>query len=223
MTLTVHAEMEQRSDEWYAARCGLVTASEVGSLITPSTVKVAENMAVRELTARLVAERVTGRVDPMFVSADMFRGIEAEEYVRDLYSEHYAPVVECGFMVREEADWRLGWSPDGLVGDDGAIEVKAPLPKGHLLTILAGQVPREHMAQCQAALLVSGREWLDFVSFNGGMPLYRKRVFPDPAWRIAIVAAVQKFEETAAQMAADYEKAVEGLPMTERLDLELVI
>jgi hypothetical protein len=201
-------------------RCGMVTASVVGTLLTPK-LEVADNETSRRLTAQLVAERITGRVEPTFTSDDMFRGIEAEGYVRDLYSEHYHPVQECGFVVRTEGDWELGWSPDGLVGDDGCIEIKAPRAKGHLATILDGRVPRAHMAQCQAALLVSGREWLEFLSFHGGMPLWPFRVLPDPEWQEAIVAAVQKFEENAAEMTAAYEAATAGLPMTERLDMEM--
>lgn len=221
--LTIHEVMAQRSDEWYAARCGMVTASEIGSLITPRTIKVAENMEVRELTARLAAERILGYADPTYVGEDMWRGIEAEEYVRDAYSEHYAPVAECGFLVRDLDSGKLGFSPDGLVGEDGLIEVKAPRPKGHLLTVLADEVPIEHMAQCQAGLLVSGRKWLDFVSFSGGMALYVRRVVPDPRWFEAITTAVANFEDAVSRMVAEYHSATAGLPMTERRDLEMVI
>jgi hypothetical protein len=79
------------------------------------------------------------------------------------------------------------------------------------------------MAQCQAGLFVSGRSWLDFVSYVGGMPLFVKRVLPDPAWHEAVEAACRAFETTAAQMVTAYQAATAGLPMTERLDLEIAI
>ena len=87
----------------------------------------------------------------------------------------------------------------------------------------ADEVPAENMAQLQCGLLVSGREWIDYVSFCGGMPLWVKRVEPDPKWQAAIVAAVAAFEEAVAQMVADYHKAVTGLPMTERLLIEEMV
>ena len=78
------------------------------------------------------------------------------------------------------------------------------------------------MAQCQAGLLVSGRQWLDFVSYVGGMPLFVKRVYPDPVWHEAIVAAVTRFEQNAADLIDAYTQATTGLAMTERVDPNLV-
>ena len=223
MTLTEYCDLEQRSDEWYRVRCGIVTASVVGRLVTPKTVEVASNDESRGLTALLAAERVTGHVDPTYVNADMWRGIEDEPRARDAYSEHYGVnVVECGFMLREEADWKLGYSPDGLVGADGLIEVKCPRAKTHLATIVGGEVPAYHMAQLQAGLLVTGRDWIDYVSFCGGMPLWTTRVLPDPQWREAITEAVTQFEVTVEEMVAAYRTATEGLPMTERLELVVI-
>jgi hypothetical protein len=121
-------------------------------------------------------------------------------------------------MVRTFKDGtRIGYSPDGIVGKDGLIEVKAPRQKGHLSTILGGTVPAHHMAQIQCGLLVSGREWCDFVSFYGGMPLYPVRVYADVNWHSAIRAGVAHLEERIANILATYQAAVTGLPMTERL------
>ena len=276
MTLTEYPDLEQGSEEWLAARCGLVTASVVGKLVTsralgaiefdcpecgalenapcmskvrrggepgapiktlhqsrtdvarlsgaPPVLEVARGDEAASLTALLVAERITGFVDPVYVNSDMARGQFDEPLARNLYAETYAPVRETGFLVREEPTWKLGYSPDGLVGDDGLIEVKSPRAKTHLRTILNEEVPSYHMAQIQAGLLVTGREWLDFLSYSGGLPMWRKRVYPDQRWFDAIVTAVEQFERTAAQMIADYEAAVVGLPTTERiLDLEMVI
>jgi len=217
MSLTVIRDLVQGTDEWMAARRGIVTASTVGQLITPSTLKTAANDTSRSLTATLVAERITGFTEPSRMTDDMWRGIEDEPRARAKYAEHYAPVEEVGFMTRDDWGHPIGYSPDGLVGSDGLIEIKSRRAKRHITTILADQVPSENMAQIQAGLLVSGREWCDYISYAGGLPIWVTRVHPDPKWHDAIIAAVAQFEKTAAQMIRDYERAVEGLPMTERV------
>ena len=219
MTLRILPYLVQGTQEWHDQRRGMVTASVVGQLVTP-TLKVAANDYSRALTATLVAERLTGVTEPTYLNADMMRGVESEPYARETYSLTYTPAIECGFMVLERDGWQLGFSPDGLVGEVGLIEVKAPRAKGHLQTILSNKVPERHMAQIQAGLLVSGREWLDFISFHGGMPMWVQRVLPDERWFEAIIAAVEAFEVTAFEMAADYALATEGLAMTERLSLD---
>ena len=218
MTLQVFTELEQGTDEWLAARCGIITASVVGLLITAKTVKPANNDTSRGLIATLVAERITGHVEPIQENSDMLRGTLDEPYARDIYSEHYAPVTEVGFMVLESYGQRLGYSPDGLVGDDGLIEIKSRRQKKQLATILADEVPAENMAQIQCGLMVSGRKWLDYVSYCGGMPLYVRRVFPDKKWFDAIAEAVDQFETAAADMLTTYTAAIEGRPTTERID-----
>lgn len=264
MTLTIHDKLEQRSPEWYAARCGIVTASIVGKLITagapdattvacpacnaavaspclsmakgktptpiktihdartaeastlPPVYSVADNDTSRAITATLVAERITGTVEEGPITSDMWRGIDLEPIARDAYAAHYAKVAEVGFMVDDRWGFPIGYSPDGLVGDDGLIEIKAPRSKTHILTVLAGDVPAHNMAQLQAGLLVSDRKWIDFIPYVGGLPLWKTRVYPDPAWQEAIVAAVANFETTAAEMVANYQAATEGLPATDR-------
>lgn len=221
MTLTVYREVEQRSDEWAELRRGIVTASNVGQLLT-ATRRVAANDYSRGLTALLVAERITGHTEPTFVNADMWRGIEDEPRAIEKYAEHYkVPVEPCGFMVRDFGGQVLGFSPDGLVGDDGLVEVKSRRQKKHLLTILNDAVPDENMAQIQAGLLVSGRNWCDYISYCGGMPMWVKRIKPDADWFAAITAAVLAFEERAAEMVAAYETATKGLAATERADTVL--
>ena len=222
MTLHEYPKVDQGSEEWHALRRGIVTASVVGKLLTP-TLKVADNDTSRALTATLAAERITGWTEDSAMTSDMWRGVECEPIARDLYSGHYHQAVETGFMRRDEDGWTLGYSPDGLVADDGLIEIKCPRAKTHLNTILAGEVPAYYMAQCQSGLLVSGRKWIDFVSYVGGMPLFVKRVLPDPKWHEAIEAACRRFEENAAQIVADYEKRVADMPQTERLDFEIKV
>lgn len=224
MTLTILPDLVQGSDEWHDQRRGMVTASVVGCLITASTIKAASNDTSRSLTASLAAERITGYTEPSYMNDDMLRGVEDEPLAVDKYSEHYAPVTTTGFMVRDDWGFKIGYSPDGLVGDDGLIEVKSRRQKKQLTTIVSGEVPAENMAQMQCGLLVSGRQWIDYVSYSAGMPLWVKRVLPDERWREAIVAAVEKFEESAAAIIAAYTIAAEGLPTTNRnIALEMVI
>lgn len=218
MNITTYQDLEQGTDEWLAARCGLVTASTVGNLITPKTIKPASNDTSRALALTLVAERITGHVEPIHETSDMLRGTLDEPYARDAYAEHFAPVAQIGFMVRDDFGFKLGFSPDGLVGEDGLIEIKSRKQKIQLKTILEDAVPLENMAQIQCGLLVSGRKWCDYVSYSGGMPLYTKRVLPDSKWQEAIIEAVSAFEESATQMIDAYLSAVEGRPATERVD-----
>jgi hypothetical protein len=224
MTLTVMPDLIQGTDEWHDQRRGMVTASVVDQLITTKTIQPANNDHSRSLVAQLVAERITGWTDPTYLGDDMLRGIEDEPRAIDVYSEHYAPVTTAGFMVRDDWGFPIGYSPDGLVGDDGLVEVKSRRPKKHLQTIIADEVPAENMAQLQCGLLVSGRQWIDYVSFCGGMPLYVKRTFPDPRWHDAIVAAARALEETAAAIVEKYQAVTAGLPSTERLiEMDMVI
>lgn len=218
MTLHIYKELEQGTDEWFTARCGIATASVVGQLITAKTLKVASNDTSRALTAHLAAERITGYVEPTATTRDMERGTLDEPYARDKYSEHYQPATEIGFMVRDDWGYKIGYSPDGLVGDDGLIEIKSRRQKKHLATILDNQVPLENMAQVQTGLLVSGRVWCDYVSYCGGMPLVVMRVLPNPQWFEAILDATAEFEKNASQMITTYKHATAGNPPTERID-----
>lgn len=224
MTLTIHPDIIQGTDEWHDQRRGMITASAVGKLVTAKTVQPANNPESRGLATLLAAERITGWTEPNYVSDDMLRGIDDEPRARGKYADHYAPVDEVGFMVEDRWGFQIGYSPDGLVGDDGLIECKSRRAKTQLATILADEVPMENMAQIQCGLLVSGRAWLDYVSYCGGMPLYVKRVYPQPKWFDAIPEAVAAFEESIAAMTATYAAAVVGLHPTERtIEMEIMI
>ena len=224
MTLTVHANLIQGSDEWHDQRRGIITGSAVGRLITPKTVKPASNPESRSLTTLLAAERITGWTDPTYINDDMMRGTLNEPIARDKYAKHYAPVAEVGFMIEDRWGFKIGYSPDGLVGEDGLIEIKSRRQKTQLATVIDDAVPLENMAQCQAGLLVSGREWLDFVSFAGGMPLWVKRVYPQQKWFDAIIEAAEILEENVGVMVRTYGRSIVGLHGTVRtLDLEIMI
>lgn len=218
MSLRIYNDLEQRSPEWYDVRRGILTASVVGSLITPRTLKPANNDTSRGITATLVAERITGWTEETYESFDMTRGRMDEPIAREVYAKAQGvELTEVGFMVRTLTNGaRLGYSPDALVGSSGLIEIKSRMPREQVRVVLGGEVPAEHMAQVQAGLFVTGRAWCDYVSFCGGMPLWTKRVHPDEGWHDVIAQVVTRFEETAAQMVADFTAAVEGLPATER-------
>lgn len=216
VTLKIY-DVEQGSDEWHDVRRGLVTASLVGKLITPKSIKPADNDYSRDVTRVIAAERITGFTEPSFISADMWRGIDDEPRARAKYAEHYAPVTEVGFMVEEMCGVRIGYSPDGLVGDDGLIEIKSRRSKAQLATILSGTVPLENMAQLMCGLLVSGRDWIDYVSYCGGMPMFVTRVTPDIRWFDAILEAVQTLEENVADITSQYADAIRYLHPTERV------
>lgn len=202
MTITYNHGLIQGSDEWLAARCGLLTASEMKLIITP-TLKAASNDKERSHLFELLAQRITGYVEPSYISDDMLRGMSDEVEARALYAKHYAPVEEMGFITRDFGSFRIGYSPDGLVGDDGLIECKSRRQKYQVQTIVSGEMPSDYLMQVQTGLLVTGRKWLDFVSFCGGIPMEPIRIFPDQRAQDAILAAAAAFEE---RLAAAHEK-----------------
>ena len=224
--LTIYRDLVQGSDEWLAARCGMLTASEMRLILTP-TLKPASNDKERAHLYELAAQRISGYVEPHYVSDDMLRGQAEEIEARRYYAHHFAPVEEVGFVVNCRWGFALGCSPDGFVGDDGMIEIKSRRARLQVQTIIenVGQdrgetIPPEFVAQVQTALLVTERAWLDFVSFSGGLPMAVIRVWPDPAVQEAIVETARAFEERIAARIAAYREAMDGparLVPTERI------
>ena len=217
MSLTVYENLEQGTEEWLKARCGVLTASVIGQLVTPKTMKLANNETSRALVRTLAAERITSWVEPTFPSRDMERGNWDEPIAREIYETATGnDVQQVGFMTRTFADYEIGYSPDGLVGDDGLIEIKSRRQKTQLDTILTNTVPAMNMAQLQAGLLVSGREWCDYISFCGGMPLFIKRVYPDKRWQSLLMDAADNFELDVHQLIRAFEKSAVNLIPTDR-------
>ncbi len=185
----------------------MLTASEMKRIVTP-TLKAASNDAERAHLFELLAQRITGYVEPAYISDDMLRGHEDELEARTLYRRHYAPVEQVGFMVRDFGWGKIGYSPDGLVGDDGLIECKSRRQRFQVETICQGETPADFRIQIQTGLLVSGRAWCDFISFSGGLPMCPIRVEGEPETQAAILAAAQAFEERLAMRLAQYRQAV---------------
>lgn len=203
MKRTTFESIEQGTDEWFQARCGIVTASTTRSLLTAKGA-VAENDTSRGFIRQLAVERILGQVEFTFPSRAMQRGTALEPFARDLYAENIAPVEEVGFIRLDTDAYPLGYSPDGLVGDDGLIEIKCPSPKEHLRTILVDGVPAEYKPQVQTGLYVSGRAWLDYVSYCPGADLYITRVSPDPVWQEVIDEAVSGAETIIRRLIDTY-------------------
>lgn len=216
MTITYHRDLLQGSDEWLAARCGLLTASEMGRIITAKTLKPAKGDGMSAHFWELLAQRVTGHVEPQYVSDDMIRGQADEIEARSLYAKHHATVQDVGFVTRDDWGFTIGCSPDGLVGETGLIEIKSRRQRFQIETIVNGAMPDDYRIQVQTALLVTQREWCDFISYSGGMPLAVYRVLPDEEVQAAIIEAASAFEKSIAVMMAEYHARSAGMIPTER-------
>lgn len=227
MTITYHPNLIQGSDEWHSERRGRICASEVRHIITP-TLKIADNDQTRSHVYELAAQRINDYTEPTYIGDEMIRGMVDEPIARQLYNDNFAPVTECGFITNDDNGFTIGYSPDGLVGDEGLIEVKGRRQKFTVQSIVDGEVPKEHMLQIQTGLLVTGRKWCDYLSFTGGMPLLPIRVYPDEKVHEAIITACKAFEvRIQAVINAYHERLLnEKWVMTERLveaDGEIVL
>ena len=207
MTVTYHRDLVQGSDEWLAARRGMLTASEMCLILTP-TMKQANNDKSRAHLWELLGQRITQYVEPHYISDDMLRGRQDELDARALYAEHYAPVDEVGFITNDKWGFTIGYSPDGLVGNDGVIECKSRRQKYQIETIASGLMPADYVLQVQTGLLVSERAWCDFVSYSGGLPMVVLRVHADDAVQAAIVEAATAFEKRLAEEWQRYDAQV---------------
>lgn len=215
MTITYHHEVEQGSDEWLAMRCGLITASEVSLLLTP-TLKTANNDKSRSHLWELAAQRLTRHVEPRYISEDMLRGMQDEIYARDVYSERYGPITQSGFVTRDFGGFVIGYSPDGLVGAEGLWECKSRRQKFQIETIVSGEMPVDYLLQCQTGLLVTDRAWLDFTSYSAGLPMFTCRVYNDAEVQAAIRETAERANERIEEIMLKYEINSRDLPMTER-------
>ena len=219
MTITVYEELEQGSPEWSLARCGLMTCSELGLILTP-TLKLADNEKTRIHVFELAAQRLNQYVEPSYIGDNMLRGWADEIRARDLYSERIEPITEVGGMVRDFGTFKLWASPDGLIGEKKGFETKSRAQKYQVQTVFENAVPKEHVLQVQGNLLVSGREVWAYTSYSGGMPMWTIDVLPDNVVHEAIIAACEAFEAKVQEVMRVYRERIDGLGesviMTER-------
>lgn len=191
----------QGSTEWYAARAGIPTASEFATVMARGR-GGAESKTRRKYMLQLIGERLTGQPMESYTNAHMERGKAMEDEARDLYAMvREVEPQRVGFMRRGDA----GASPDSLVGADGLVEIKTKLPHLQIEVLLANRLPPEHVAQVQGQLWISGRQWVDFVSYWPGLPLFVTRVHRDETYIATIAAEVAEFIAEMAAVTAQVE------------------
>ena len=185
-------DIKQGTPEWLQARLGCLTASKANDACAAESTAAYQNYLWQ-----LVAERETQAVEESFVSADMERGSELEPVARAAYEAHTGSfVTQTGFWLHPEIKW-FGASPDGLVGDDGLIEIKCPRTSTHLRYRSEGKVPTKYKRQMICQLLCTGRKWVDFVSFDNRVreskQLFIVRYTPTEKEITELLESVQKF------------------------------
>jgi len=190
--LTVY-DCEQGSEDWFRARMGIPTASEFGTVLAPRA--GSEGKMRRTYLHKLAGEIITGEPMERYGNAHMDRGHEMEAEARSLYAfMSDADPTQIGFL----RNGQKGCSPDSLIGDAGMLEIKTKLP--HLLIdcILKDDFPAEHKAQCQGALWVAEREWVDIAVYWPRMPLFVKRAYRDEEYISKLSDAIDAFNADLA-------------------------
>jgi putative phage-type endonuclease len=206
----------QGTDAWLQERCGKVTASRIADLMART--KSGYSASQANYASQLICERLTGCVAPSFTNAAMIHGTETEPEARRAY-EFYIDrdVVQVGFMPHPSIEM-AGASPDGLIGDDGLLELKCPNSATHIETLLGGVIPDKYVKQMQFQMACTGRQWCDFASYDNRLPermrLFVKRVDRDEELIGEIETAVRGFlaeiDETVAQLRVRYEQQLEA-------------
>ncbi len=186
-------DLEQGSQEWLDKRCGIVTMSRLQELLVNGKHPSGFGVGAFSYMHELIGEQLTGEPSDVFQgNRHTERGHELEPVARELYTTQTGNALKQVGIILNHG---VGYSPDSLVGDDGAVEVKTKLPKYQVDLLLSGEIPKEHIAQCQGGLWVSDREWIDFVSYWPGLPLFIKRAYRDEKMIRTIAERVEAFHE----------------------------
>ena len=174
--------------------------------------KIASNDKERSHLYDLLAQRITRYVEPSYISDSMLRGIDDEIEALKIYGERYAKVTRVGFVTNDKWGFTLGYSPDGLVGNDGQVECKSRAQKYQIRTLIdhvsADKIDPDFVIQVQTGLLVSERQWCDLTSYCGGLPMATVRVFPDEKVQYAIVQAAMMFEDRLQAAKAKFDEVL---------------
>lgn len=205
-------EIIQGSEEWFAIRCGKVTASRVADVIAKT--KSGPSASRKNYLAELVAERLTGQSAGGFTNAAMQWGTDMEPEARAAYSFYRdVDVQEIGFVVHPNLK-DAGASPDGLVGEDGLVEFKCPNTATHIETLLTEKVPAKYVTQMMWQMACTGRDWCDFVSYDPRMPedmrVFIKRFERDDETILdlsgEVIAFLVEVEDTVSSLTRKYRK-----------------
>jgi len=191
---------EQGTEEWFAARRGIPTASEFNTVMAKGKGN-SPSKTRQTYLLKLVGERLTGESQDGFSNKHTERGHLLEPEAADLYS--FMTGNECelvGFIKSGEK----GCSPDRLIGDDGLLEIKTKLPHLQLSVLESGVVPSEHIKQIQGQIWIAEREWCDFISYWPKLPPFIKRVYRDDKLIKELDDAVNKFIEEMLSLEAKY-------------------
>jgi putative phage-type endonuclease len=187
--------MEQRSPEWYAARLGKVTASRVADIIAKT--KSGYSTSRANYMAELVCERLTGKQGDFYQNAAMVWGTETEPMARSAYEAHSGNLVTETGLILHPSIADAGASPDGLIDEDGLVEIKCPNTSTHIDTLLDEKVPSKYVTQIMWQMACTERKWCDFVSFDPRMPehmqLFVKRIERDDDMIVELEREVEKF------------------------------
>lgn len=196
-------DIAQRSPEWFAARLGIATASMFSAVL--AKIKTGEAAERRNYRAQLVVERLTGKPVDTYQNAAMLHGTEQEPFARMAFAANTSAIVEeVGFLRHATID--AGCSPDGLIDEDGMIEIKCPFQTAIHIETLKNGMPREHIPQVQGQMWIAGRQWVDFVSFDPRMPerlqLFVQRIARDDEYITNLGKEIAAFmEEVKAEEA----------------------
>ena len=186
--------MEQRTEEWFAARLGKVTASRVADVL--AKIKTGESASRKNYKMELVVQRLTNKQGESFTNAAMEWGTEQEPFARMAYEAHTGTFVKEEGFVDHPTIEGFGCSPDGIVGE-GLIEIKCPNTANHIETVLENKVPSKYIPQMQCQMACTGAKWCDFVSFDPRVPedlqLFVVRVERDQEYIDAMEVEVKQF------------------------------
>lgn len=199
-------EIIQGTDEWKQLRCGYITGSKIADMLSKGK-NGAESTGRANYRAQLVAERLTGCVSDGYRNAYMERGNEDEGAARDCYSFATGNEVTQVAFIKHPTIEMFGVSPDGLISEDGMLEIKRKIPALHIAYILKDVVPAEYVKQMTAQLSCSGRQWVDFCSYCPEMPenmqLFIKRLHRDETMIKEMESAVIEFNTSVEKVIAD--------------------
>lgn len=181
-------QVKQGSPEWHACRAGVPSASNFDMIVTS---KGEPSKQAQKYMYRLAGECITGTPEETYQNAAMQRGVELEAEARMFYEmTNDCKIEQVGFCL---ADGGWGCSPDGLVNGDGLIEIKCPSMAVHVGYLLDGKIPTDYFQQTQGQLLVTGRKWLDFISYYPAMKPLIVRVERDEEFIIKLEVELKKF------------------------------